>query len=155
MRNSAFTCTIAFVFMFLSGVALNVNAQSTQTREVSPCVNVTIHDLAPKIRHHSGADLLRQKGTEKVVVVTMNEWQGKTAFQEYFIRTLRQNYPSVTITRGVGYLTDYLYVTIEESDVFSLSDFQQSVTVLRTTIAQKEEILGTEKSLAEYEKMLK
>ncbi len=152
LKNCCFVLVLVFSGFFFPKL---LNAQSTEPRQVSPCVNVTIHDLAPKIRHQSGADLLRTKGSDKVVAITMYDWQGKTAFQDYFIRSLRQQFPALFMERGAGYLIDYLYVTVEEHDSFNLGDFQKTVKKLREEIEGKEKTLGTEKCLAEFELLLK
>lgn len=151
-KKCCFVLVIVFCSVFFPKL---LKSQTTEPQQVSPCVNLTIHDLAPKIRHSSGADLLRIKGADKVVAVTMYDWQGKTAFQNYFIHSLRQQFPALFMERGAGYLIDYLYVTVEEHDSFTLADFQKSVKNLRDEIDEKEKTLGTEKCLAELEQLLK
>lgn len=135
---------------YLLMLLMLLGASSVLGQTVSPCVNLTIHDFAPKITHASGAQLMSVHKNHKQLAVSMAEWQGLESIQQYFMQILGNQYPQLKLTRGGELRENYLYGQLPDAAPFSVGDFQQYVKQLRLEIDNKIQEVGTEAAIQYY-----
>lgn len=111
-----------------------VSIAQQETRAVSPCVNLTIHDLVPKT--NANGKINSSKNAGNAYLINMDEYQGAVNIQRYFFRELGKNFKNVRIERGVGYFVNYVYI-YDDNGVLQETQFQKTVESIKSDIVAK------------------
>jgi hypothetical protein len=146
MKKKTFSFQSLLLFVFcMGGLGAPLMAQ-----QISPCVNITLHDLAPKINHPSGADITSSSKGYNNLAITMAEWQGIEPAQEYFLKKIQAAFPQLGVKQGHEDVRNYLYATIGITESFSMPALQVFVAQKRTEINAKIQEIGSEQAYQYY-----